>query len=206
MKVTQKTTGFIILIAALHALSIAIAGILKIEHIIYPTFINYFVNFFIEGTYITTLLYLYHLLKYANEKRSIILAFWAYIVYDAFAFLLRMFVIGTSIINGNWVFNLISAGITLYFVIFVSGVSNSALGKSFKLLTTAILLSSIIRIVAAVFLIQHYAGPSMLWYIIAAELLPPFAMLYILFKTTAYLKHEQQVFKQATLSADEPAR
>lgn len=205
VKITSKATNFIILIAVLHMLCIAIVGTLKIGHVDYPTFVRYFVNFFIEGTYIITLFYLYHLLKYVNEKRNIIIAFWAYLVYDAFAFLLRMFVIGTSIINGNWVFNLITAGVTLYFIIVVSGVSNPSLEKSFKLLTSAIFLSSIIRIVAAVLLIQHYAGRSMLWYMVAAELLPPFAMLHILFKTVAYLKHRQQVFKQATFSADEPA-
>ena len=205
MKITQKTNSHIIFVAILHAICIAITGIFKIEHITFPTFVRYFVNFFIEGTYIITLFYLYHLLKYVNEKRNIIIAFWAYLVYDAFAFLLRMFVKGTSIINGNWTFNLITAGVTLYFIIVVSGVSNPSLGKSFKLLTSAIFLSSIIRIVAAVLLIQHYAGRSMLWYMVAAELLPPFAMLHILFKTAAYLKHRQQVFKQATFSADEPA-
>lgn len=205
MKVTQKITSFVILIAILHAISIAITGIFKIEHIVFPTFVNYFVNFFIEGTYIIALLYLHHVLKYIHEKRSIILAFWVYIIYDAFAFLLRMFVIGTSIINGNWLFNLVSVGVTLYFIIQVSWVSNSSLRKPFKLLTIAILLSGIVRTVAAVLLIQHYVGRFMLWYMVVAELLPPFALLHILHKTSFYLNHEQQMFRQAALSSDEPA-
>ncbi|HEY9196727.1 MAG TPA: hypothetical protein VIM77_10695, partial [Mucilaginibacter sp.] len=76
-----KVTNLIITIVILHALCVAVAGLLNIEHAVYPITIAYLLNFVIGGTYVIPFLYLRSILVYVNEKRGIILAFWIYIIY-----------------------------------------------------------------------------------------------------------------------------
>jgi len=205
IRMKAKATNLIIIIVILHALCNAVAGLLNIEHAVYPVTIAYLLNFVIGGTYVIPLLYLRSFLVYINEKRGIILAFWIYIIYYVLSLLLRTFVAGISMLYGNWFFTLVSVVITLYFLIKILQIRNSELSKPFKLYAFAIILSAIIRIILPILMIQYYTGKHMLRYLVAAELLPSLALLFILYKTSVYLNDEQRAFKRAAANSDEPA-
>jgi hypothetical protein len=188
IKVNEKTTRYVIAITLAYTVLVAFTGFSKIAPIPLNTVTRYILNFSIEGAYLIMLLFLASVLRFIREKKSLIDAFLIYLLLDTIIFLLRIFIFGTAIINGNLPLNLFAFFVTIYFIVYTMKVKHKSFSTPFKLFGQVMLCSIIFRIVGAVMYIQHYTGRNVLSYMVMSELFGPIAVLYILYKNLIHLR------------------
>jgi hypothetical protein len=188
IKVNEKTTRSVIAVTLVYTILIASTGFSKIAHIPLNTVTRYILNFLTEGAYLIMLLFLASVLRFIREKKSLIDVFLIYLFLDTVIFLLRIFVFGTAIINGNMPLNFFAFFVTIYFIVYTMKAEHKNFSSSFKLFGLAMLFSMIFRAVGAVMYIQHYASSAVLSYMVICEPLVSIAILVILYKTLRFLK------------------
>jgi hypothetical protein len=188
IKVNEKTTRSVIAVTLVYTILIASTGFSKIAHIPLNTVTGYLLNFLTEGAYLIMLLFLVSVLRFIREKKSLIDVFLIYLFSDALIFLLRIFIFGTAIINGNKPLNFFAFFVAIYFVVYSMKVKHKSFSSSFKLFGLVMLFSIIFRAVGAVMYIQHYVSRTVLSYMVISELLVPIAILVIFYKTLRFLK------------------
>ncbi len=190
MKVSKKTTSYLIAITLAYILVVAFTGFLKIAHIPLNTVARYILNFLIEGAYLIMILFLTSVLRLLQEKKTLIDVFLIYLFLDTVIFLLRMFLFGTSVINGNMLLNFFAFFVTAYFIVYTMRVKHKGFSALFKSFGLIMLFSILFRTIGSAMYIQHYSGRSMLSYMVISELLVPIVVLFILYKTRGHLsKH-----------------
>ncbi len=190
IKINERTTRYVIAITLAYTVLVAFTGFSKITHIPLNTVTRYILNFVIEGAYLIMLLFLASVLRFIREKKSLIDVFLIYFFSDALIFLLRIFIFGTAIINGNMPLNFFTFFVTIYFIVYTMKVKHKSFSSPFKLFGLVMLFSIIFRMVGAVMYIQHYTGRNILSYMVISELLVPITVLYILYKTIAHLRKD----------------
>jgi hypothetical protein len=190
MKVSKKTTSYLIAITLVYTGLVTLAGFSKIAGVPFNIVSSYLLNFSIEGAYLTIVLFLVALLRLLQEEKPIIRAFLVYLLSDTVIFLLRTFLFGTSVINGNMPLNFFAFFVTAYFIVYTMRVKHEGFSALFKSFGLIMLFSILFRTIGSVMYIQHYSGRSMLSYMVISELLVPIVVLIILYKTRGHLsKH-----------------
>ncbi|GAA3983774.1 hypothetical protein [Mucilaginibacter dorajii] len=201
MKVKPKNTGYIIAATLLYTILVGIIGVLKLSHIMLSNLVNYLTNFILEGCYVAAIFYLMAILKQVDEKRTIILSLRIYIILDIIFFGWHLLV-GRTGINGNILPMLIGFIATLYISAQATNVKDPVLSFPFKLLGAIMPLSLFFKLLISVFVIQHYVGRNLLYYVVLAETLPPLAIIYILYKALIITNNQQQVMPPTIANPD----
>ena len=200
MKVNQKTTNYIIVVALIHLILIVFVGFFKIaKPFQIPLIASYILNFLIEITYLIVIIYLSYVLKYLNEKRSIILIFQIYAGFDLLSFF-RNLLIAPSTHGPYLPISVIISIAIICFIIQLFIIKNPVLAPYFKLLALTMIFSTLFSTIGPILMIQHYVGHSILPYIVIAGLLPSVVIVLILYKTLICFSDQQTPFKQANIN------
>lgn len=90
MKITPKTTSYVIVIAIVYGILLAFTTSLKMFEYMPMAYTGRLIlKVIMEITYLNIILYLYYMLKYINEERRITTSFLIYISFNIFDFLFR---------------------------------------------------------------------------------------------------------------------
>ena len=200
MKVNQKSIKYVVVVALIHLILIAFTDFFKISKPFrVPPVASYILNFLIEGTYLIVIIYLSYVLKYLNEKRSIILIFQIYAATDLFSFL-RNLLVEPSIIGTYFFISFILITVVICFIIQLFKIKNPVLAPYFKLLALTMLFSTLLSTIGPILMVLHYVGRSILSYIKISYLLPSGIIVSILYKTlSCFSDQEPPLFKQANI-------
>ena len=204
MKVTQRMTNYIIGVVLINIIILFFTGFIKINHIRSPNPVNYTVDVIMGSSFFLCVHYLGCVIKYTNEKKSIIIMMIVYNTINLIAFSLHQFV-SSDKMSVHFLLNLIKIIVLIGLLIQIFKVKNLVFASSFRLFIGLELFLTIFRSLVILFAIQHYIPKSMLSLIPLVELFPPLAILFILFKTSTYLNNQQQVLKHTIVNIDEPA-
>lgn len=154
--------------------------------------INKALLFFMEIGYIATVTYMMLLLKALNEKRTIVMAYTIYLLFDL---TLVLFYVLASKSSDRYVsFIVISALsiiITLILAIQSLRIKKRQLIKPYSIYAFALFFVLVVKLTGTILLVMHYTR----WLFKLAtlfEALFPFTVLYALFKIYSYLKNEKK--------------
>jgi hypothetical protein len=209
MKITAKTTNYVIGVAVLSFLVRMFTCLILIKAVAVSPKLNYII---VEVSICLTIFLLYYLssiLKYVNEKRRKIIVLRIYTLSIALVFIFAKTILKIDHITGILPYAVGIVFISLFFLIYlliqIFTIKNKSLKISFKVWVIGWMLCEVIKLpIDFMALYQHKVFP-LRQYTSFLALLPIAAIIFILYKTSIYLSHEQQVFKQASLNADEPA-
>jgi hypothetical protein len=204
MKVTQRRTNYIIGVVLINIITLFFTGFIKTNHIRSPNPVNYTVDVLMGSSFFICVHYLGCVIKYTNEKKSIIIMMIVYNTINLIAFSFQQFV-SSDKMSVHFLLNLIKIILLICLLIQIFKVKNPVFASSFRLFIGLELFLIIFRSSVVLFVIQHYIPEGMLSFIPLVELFPPLTILFILFKTSTYINNQQQVLTHTIVNTDEPA-
>lgn len=187
MKITTRSTSFVIAITLVYAvlLIITIISILGGGQMSVPFIL---LN---EAAYITPVIYLTVILGYLRESNSIKIGYWVYIIYDlalgTYYLLLKP---GDYTLSVYFYSRVITIIIVIILIILSFRIKNMLFTYAFCLYWFFLLFVLFVKTVGWFMLISRWTT-QVYKFSILSEILLPLSMLYILFKTLKYLTNEK---------------